>query len=156
MLNLRYNLFFFFSICTHPQTGNLCTRSCLRPERINTDYLLLLARHIYPQLKTPSSFESVAGRRFMQSRCTEETRPTKDTLLRLPTSRRNIKGEIKCIYASFQQTFLYARLNGGKDRRRRTESTFGRLDTSHLWVRGDASRPLSVLKRLFARRGKGN
>lgn len=76
MLNLRYNLL-FFSICTHSQKENLCTHSCLRPQRINTDYLLLLARHIYPQLKTPSSFESVAGRCFMQSRCTGGNMPNK-------------------------------------------------------------------------------
>lgn len=69
MLNLRSNL--PFSISTNSQKANLCTHSCLRPQRINTDYLLLMAMHLYPQLKTHSSFESASGRCHMQSRCTE-------------------------------------------------------------------------------------
>lgn len=75
MLNLRSNL--PFSIPTNSQKANLCTHSCLRPERINTDYPLLLAMHLYPQLKTHSSFESAAGRCCMQSRCTEGNTPDK-------------------------------------------------------------------------------
>lgn len=79
MLNLRSNL--PFSISTNSRKANLCTHSCLRPQRINTDYLLLMAMHLYPQLKSHSSFESAPGRCRMQSRCTEGNMPDKRDII---------------------------------------------------------------------------
>lgn len=79
MLNLRSNL--PFSISTNSRKENLCTHSCLRPQRINTDYLLLMAMHLYPQLKTHSSFESAPGRCCMQSRCTQGNMPNKRDII---------------------------------------------------------------------------
>lgn len=79
MLNLRSNL--LFSIATISRKANLCTPSCLRPQRIDTDYLLLMAMHLYPQFKTHSSFESAPGRCRMQSRCTEGNMPDKRDII---------------------------------------------------------------------------
>lgn len=79
MPNLRSNL--PFSISTNSRKANLCTHSCLRPQRINTDYLLLMAMHLYPQLKTHSSFESAPGRCRMQSRFTEGNIPDKRDII---------------------------------------------------------------------------
>lgn len=87
MLNLRSNL--PFSISTNSQKANLCTHSCLRPQRINTHYLLLLAMHLYPQLRTHSSFESAAGRCHMQNRYCEGNTPNKRHIIASHNLQKN-------------------------------------------------------------------
>lgn len=114
MLNLRSNL--PFSISTDSRKANLCTHTCLRPQRINTDLLLLLAMHLYPQLKTHISFESAASACSMQSRCTEGNTADKRHIIAPHNQlkdRRNIKGDTTVFTHSFNGTKITLFLSSG-------------------------------------------
>lgn len=57
---------------------------------MNTDYLLLSGRHIYPQLKTQVPLRAAAAAVCKAAAAVEAT--TKGTLWRRTTSQRNIGG----------------------------------------------------------------